>query len=448
MPRIAEPIGLARRLLGLECDKTLRHMSRQRLPQETQNGRTIMQERTARSYPNMHATERKLPCLLRYQPGVALVMLLSLTLLTPGRVGVAGDAPQSGFQATMRDIFQALTAVFPVSLNAEQFQDPAQYPRILAALRALAHHAEGLTMHGQNGPRHLDFLRYALAREARQVLHWYEHRQYQAAQFALHQLTEHCFACHSKLPYPERFVLGQRFLEEASLASLSLKDRARLAVATRQFQTALEIYETLFQSPAIAAGEIGLMGAFEDYLKIVLRVENDFMRAFLTLETFRQRPDVPAYLTEYTESWVEALKELQAVEAPDEALPYARMLIREGQGRNRFPSDRLGLVHFVLASSLLHRYVDTSSVQGLPLAEAYYLLGVAESYISRSLWVSETAFFLETAIRLAPKSVHARKAYAFLEQYVLVGYTGSSGLHLPDDVRAHLAELRRLLDGS
>jgi hypothetical protein len=87
-------------------------------------------------------------------------------------------------------------------------------------------------------------------------------------------------------------------------------------------------------------------------------------------------------------------------------------------------------------------------VQGPLLAEAYYLLGVAESYISRSLWVSETAFFLETAIHLAPKSVHARQAYAFLEQYVLAGYTGSAGLHLPADVRVHLAELRRLLDGS
>ena len=43
----------------------------------------------------------------------------------------------------MRDIFQALTVVFPVSLNAEQFQDPAQRPHILAALRALAYHAGG-----------------------------------------------------------------------------------------------------------------------------------------------------------------------------------------------------------------------------------------------------------------------------------------------------------------
>jgi hypothetical protein len=379
---------------------------------------------------------------------VALGALLSLLVLVLGRGGVAADAPHSGLQGTMRDIFQALTAAFPASLDAEQFQDPAQRTQILAALRALAHHAGGLATHGQEVPRHLDFLRYALATEAQQALHWYEHGQYQAAQFALHHLTEHCFACHSKLPPPRRFELGQRFLAEVPLANLALKERARLAVATRQFDTALELYEMLFQSPAIPAGELGLMGAFEDYLKMVMRVRNDAMRALRTLETFQQRPDVPAYLAEYLSSWVDALRELHAVEAPDDFLLSARRLIRAGQGRNRFPADRLGLVHFVVASGLLHRYVETSTVTGTPLAEAYYLLGVAESHISRTLWLPETAFFLETAIRLAPQSVPARQAYAALEEYVLVGHTGSSGLHLPADVRAHLAELRRLVDGS
>jgi hypothetical protein len=41
-----------------------------------------------------------------------------------------------------------------------------------------------------------------------------------------------------------------------------------------------------------------------------------------------------------------------------EALPRARALIESGQHRNRFPADYQGLIHFVVASSLLHRYVD------------------------------------------------------------------------------------------
>ena len=128
-------------------------------------------------------------------------------------------------------------------------------------------------------------------------------------------------------------------------------------------------------------------------------------------------------------------------------MSQARTLMREGQLRNRFPADRLGLVHFVLASSLLHRYVDNNPTNAAQLAEAYYLLGIAESYIARSLWLPETAFFLETAIRLMPHSVQAQQAYTFLEEHTIAGFTGSAGLPVPADVQQHLEELRRLAHG-
>jgi hypothetical protein len=48
---ILEPIGLAWRLLSLEWDKTCNTEARQRMPQGPRNGRTIMQDRTLRSYP-------------------------------------------------------------------------------------------------------------------------------------------------------------------------------------------------------------------------------------------------------------------------------------------------------------------------------------------------------------------------------------------------------------
>jgi hypothetical protein len=79
--------------------------------------------------------------------------------------------------------------------------------------------------------------------------------------------------------------------------------------------------------------------------------------------------------------------------------------------------------------------------------EAYYLLGVAESSISRTSWVVETPFFLEMAILLDPKSPTAAKAYDLLNAYMVTAYTGSAGLHLPHEVQEYLEELRRLHSG-
>ena len=119
-----------------------------------------------------------------------------------------------------------------------------------------------------------------------------------------------------------------------------------------------------------------------------------------------------------------------------------------------FPEDPRSLVHFVEASRLLHRFVQARA-EAPPgdaddrrrLGEAYYLLGVAEAHITSNYWYAETEFFLESAIRLAPDSDFARKAYAWLEEDVLIGYSGSAGLEVPNDVSDYLRELRELLDG-
>ena len=66
------------------------------------------------------------------------------------------------------------------------------------------------------------------------------------------------------------------------------------------------------------------------------------------------------------------------------------------------------LVHFIAASGLLHRYVQDDTRTPAQLAEAYYLLGVAESYTPRSSWIPETEFFLETAWRGEPAGLEGQ----------------------------------------
>ena len=105
-------------------------------------------------------------------------------------------------------------------------------------------------------------------------------------------------------------------------------------------------------------------------------------------------------------------------------------------------------MHFVVASSLLHRFLNTQPADKGALAEAYYLLGITEASISRTAGLSETPFFLETAIRLDPTSAVAAKAYDVLNIYILTEYTGSLGTRMPPDVQEHLEELRRLRGGS
>jgi hypothetical protein len=73
---------------------------------------------------------------------------------------------------------------------------------------------------------------------------------------------------------------------------------------------------------------------------------------------------------------------------------------------------------------------------------------VTDSYIPRSSWISETEFFLEQAIRLAPKSSVAQNAYSFLEEYMMMGLIGVDYPDGPSNLYPQLHELRRLMEGS
>ena len=55
-------------------------------------------------------------------------------------------------------------------------------------------------------------------------------------------------------------------------------------------------------------------------------------------------------------------------------------------------------------------------------------------------------FFLEESIRIAPAEPFAEEALIVLERELFAAYEGSDIEELPDEVEAHLAELRALID--
>lgn len=373
-----------------------------------------------------------------------LPALLCMSLHDHARVHAAETVPPQPLQSTMQAFFQALTSAVTWSLDEQQFQHPENRPRMTAALQALAENAAGLATHRQDVPQSFDFLRRSLAKNAQDAAQRYAQGEYRSARFTLQHLMDNCFACHSRLTNPAPFDLGARFLSATKVSELSIRNQVRLAVATRQFDTALTTSEEALRSTVLTAADLDVLGVFEDYLKLVLRVRSDFARARTTLAQFLQRPDVPFYVRERLTSWIAALQELEPHGLTGEALPRARTLIQAGQVRNRFPADHLGLIHFVVASGLLHRALTTPPSAPALQAEIYYLLGVAESYIARTSWVTETAFFLETSVRLAPGSPVATQAYDLLNAYILAIYTGSGGVHVPQELQDLLQELRDL----
>jgi tetratricopeptide (TPR) repeat protein len=361
----------------------------------------------------------------------------------------APAASDTETRATMDEIFETVRFLLPLSLSENGFADPAQREVILAALTTLAENGSRLQAHGVQREASFVFLSRSLARDTAEARARYAKGEISQARFLLHRLVDNCVECHSRLPKGRDFPRGREFVESSAIAGLPPEERLILEVATRQFEPALESYEALFLAPAVSPAELDLLGHFDGYLELCLRTKRDPERAARVFERVAVRPDVSPPLRTNLNAWIASLRRLEKRGLPEPSIAAARALLDRAEDRKRFPDEHSALVEYVAASSLLHRFVVAPPLRSDgERAEAYGLLGLIESRVGRSFWLSQTEFYLETAIRLDPTGPYAEGAYDLLEEFVISGYTGSQGSFVPPDVRANLDALRRLMDDS
>jgi len=352
---------------------------------------------------------------------------------------------ERGAKQQMAEIFEAMRFLLPLSLDEQQFSDPAQRDKIEQALALLARSGSLLEEHGRREEAGFSYLSRALAVDARDIRRRFEAGYVQETQFLVQQLTDTCIACHSLLPSKNARLIP-RLAREETLERLPLEQRAKLAYATHRFEIALESYEALLASEHFSATDLDMMGYLDDYLELCIRVRGDLERPAAALEKFATRRDPSPALRDELTRWMASLRELARRKPARSALVEARALLEQTQDASRFQDERDALVYYLQASAALHRFLVRPPKAPADLAEAYYLLGMIETQVGKSFWLSQAEAYLEAAIRAAPRDPVALRAYDLLEEFLVAGYTGSAGTHVPPDIQARLDALRALTD--
>ncbi len=356
----------------------------------------------------------------------------------------AADDPKA--RRIMGEIVEAMQVVLPLSLADDRFLDPANRDRILGALEKLTAHADQLSRLGTSRDSGFAHLSASFARDAESIERRFVDGHPAEARFLLHHITETCVACHSRLPDARPHPLGEQLLNDPAVAALPPEERVTLEIATRQFERALESYESIFSDPTSSIDSIDLDGHFEGYLEVSLRVNEDPQRAINHLQRLAARPDLPQRLRPELKTWIRSLESLRR-QAEGTPIEQARRWIGPTNDPQAM-SDRSALVELIAASGVLHRFIASHPVSAPEVAEAYYLLGVIESRVGRSFWASQTEHFLEASVRTDPSGPFAEEAFALLDEFVTSGFTGSAGVNIPTDVAEHMNELEQLMEKS
>jgi hypothetical protein len=374
-------------------------------------------------------------------------LVLALCLLHP-LAGPAAEPEDTETAQTMAELVGNLEYLLPLSFDSERFSSPAEREAIRSHLRLLVDQSARLETHATAHGAAFGSLSRSFAKDARLIDERYREGKPDEARFLLHELTDACVACHSRLPDAASRPLGRRLAESPEVAALPLDERVRIEAATRQFDRALGSYEELFASDRLTPQDLDLGGYLDTYVELCLRVRRDAARPRRALEQLAARKDATRAEREVLTAWVASLRELEKRERLGDPVAEGAALLALAKDRSRYPDDRRALVYYVAASGELHRALAEPELSPVRTAQAYYGLGLVESRVGRAFWLSQTEDLLEAAIRVDPGGPWAEPSWQLLEEFLASGYTGSAGGELPADVQARLGELRALIDAA
>jgi hypothetical protein len=358
---------------------------------------------------------------------------------------IPADNQQAATRSIMAQIFSSLTDVLPLSMSNKEFSDPKNRDRILADLRNMRDGTNALVEHTKKLEGSYGFIAKSMSRDIKDIYTWYDKGALAESRYLLQQVSENCVSCHMKLPDSGHAPRMDHFFKDVNINKLAPPEKARLQVALRQFDEALGTWEEMFKTWP-KPNELFAMDTLPEYLKVVIRVKKDPKRAIMSLDGLGKRADIPTFMAREVASWKSSLKKL----APELSksggeLSRANKIVQSARMSMEYPMDRTALVDFIVASGMLNTYMQNKKISAENTAQAYYLLGITESLIGRSTWLTQTDYYLEASVRANPKSKTALKALDALEQQILMEYSGSGGTNIPDDVQANLDDLRNLV---
>jgi len=387
---------------------------------------------------------------------VLAIAILVVASLTANAVAADAESPRP----TMRAVFEEMKELIPLSLDATRWSAPESQEKTLASLRRLEVAATALQDHGKSHEAGFREIAINLGNDLSEAHERYRLGAFEEARFFLTGSLQSCVSCHVRLPSSHSFPLADELMGQIEVDALTPREKAWMLVIVRRFDEALKTWEELIADPKIPAGQLDATGVLVDYLNVAIWVRGAVERSSKTLSKFGQRKDLPFYLERRVREWVAALAELDAARFSESAVPSNSLgtsLAREAGEVVAGPYGRDGLIQDLAAASQLVRWLEQDRIKMASVtrnrtpeernnaALAYYWLGVVEARSLDGFWVNLSERHLEAAIRSDPTGPIAEKAYALLEETQVLGYGGSSGVHLPTDVWNLLQELRQLI---
>jgi len=290
-----------------------------------------------------------------------------------------------------------------------------------------------------------------LEEELQEAASSYRKSNFSYSRRMLNQSLYGCGSCHMQIT-PSG---NPQWKFEASKIKGSEFERAEFLFATRQYDQSLKLYNSIvdnYDKKANDEGNFELEKSIKRIIGIGIRIKRDPLTTSASVARVTKLQKAPGALKKDASLWSAQLTALQSMKKIDAKKSTADQLINYVATKVQLEDERptIGDDQMILAlylSGLLYDYINSHPDTELK-AGILYWLGVLDSRVDDSFQYDLSNLYLRECILRFPKDPVARSCYREVEEQTLLSYTGSSGINVPDDVRADLDQLRSLIDNS
>ncbi|MCB9062801.1 MAG: hypothetical protein H6622_14865 [Halobacteriovoraceae bacterium] len=273
-----------------------------------------------------------------------------------------------------------------------------------------------------------------------------------------------CMSCHTQLP------TGKASSFMHPLKSLKIEDfdntleYAEFLFLTRSYDQAQEQFKKAEEEEILklnnllkAYTEVQKRVGFNDsklrravsrQLMIALKVENSVQKAKNILKRLENQNQLPKFLMADLKSWEDQLnkwkspkKELQTKE---DVMSFIRNYLKPATMTSDSINDGSFDMGLLISSGLLSRFLYRNPKSKLT-PEILYWLALAENQLNNNYLYSLGEIYLKTCVTDYPKSAAARNCFQEYKEMMTIGFSGSGGTNIPEDIKNEISKLEKLI---
>ena len=358
----------------------------------------------------------------------------------------------------MNEIFSTFVSLLPYASNEMRFNDPNAEAYIKTKLLKLktafknAKHLKKISTPGFQPSFEI------VTNHLEQTYENFSTQNKSFARTRLKQTAEMCISCHTQLPKGVSSTFRQfdtikrdQFYNDYEYADYLFLIR-NYSSAIVQYEK--EIKSRLAKNKALRAIQNSKNTYYLDFtiekslkriLTIYTKVFYNPQKALTYLERYQGNTDLPNNLKNTLTNWVVDLKRWKK-DSFDGSLKNEKEFdnfVKKHLDESEVDGDSSD-VDFLVAAGALYRYVNRAP-KSEKVPEVLFWLGRIDNELEHSYFYSLSELYLKNCIKNYPKSKFARKCYQQYKEILEIGFTGTSGTHIPKDELEVLNKLKSYL---